>query len=180
MRPYTLQSGISDSQIQQLLHYTETDPEIQATTADWRTPEGKPGRFSSLSAFNTWRDQGKTTYTLVDDQQNLAGLTWFSNKSIDQAKYKEVAVDLLKQYQTTLGIRLYASARGQKLAKPFLTEAIDTYLELLGQKQLSLWLEVRTDNARAIHLYENIGFQQVTENRDHSQVLLLAQVSGKL
>ena len=179
IKRYLIKTVISNFQKEELVHYTATDPEIQKNTSDWRSPDGKPGRFSSLSTVNSWLEEGRVVYILSDLTGNLAGIIWFGKKSIDKNKYS-ITQDIVAKYQTTLGIRLYGKARGQKLSKPFLLEAIARHMRKLKLVQLPLWLEVHTNNMKALHVYTDIGFHQVATSPDKTQVLLLAEVSGKL
>lgn len=177
--PYTIQNNLSSLQITELLTYTATDKDIQENTSDWQTGDGRPGRFSSVVEFQSWRKSGKTIYTLKSDAQELAGIIWFSEKLIDTAKYA-ITKELSRLYHTTLGIRLYGAARGRGQAKQFLLETIATQLKSLGKTDLPIWLEVHKDNTRALHLYKNVGFFVAATSQSGDQDLLIGQISGKL
>ncbi len=177
--PYQIKLGIQETQIPELLELTTTDKEIHENTSDWRTPEGKLGRFSSLQAFTAWQKQDKTIYTLTSPSQLLAGIVWFTPKPIDYKKYA-INQKMSEKYPITFAIRLYGEARGHKLAKPFLLETIKKYCTFLGEKHVFIWIEVHKANERALHIYHEVGFRQVKTSSDGKQVLLLADLSDKL
>ena len=68
-----IQQGILDTQIDQLIEYSQADPDIKKFTSD-------PTRFADKQSFATWQQQGRLIYTLIDSHQNLLGLIWFGQK----------------------------------------------------------------------------------------------------
>ena len=98
-----IQQGILDCQIDQLIEYSNTDPDIKKNTTD-------PVRFKNRDLFNEWLKKGRIIYSLTDKNKNLLGVIWFGQK--------DPPIKLKANF--TFAIRIYGSARGQGLSQIFL------------------------------------------------------------
>lgn len=141
-----IQQGILDCQIDQLLDYSHTDPDVQKFTSD-------PVRFKDRPSFNNWLQQGKIIYTLIDKSNNLLGIIWFSQKN------PPIKIDA----NFTFAIRIYGPARGQGLSLDFMKTAFTDLLQSNSNPKISgFWLETHHQNSAAIHLYQKFGFKIVS------------------
>jgi ribosomal protein S18 acetylase RimI-like enzyme len=125
--------GISGSQIFQLLSYTKKDQVIRKQTHDF-------DRFKSKKTFSAWEKRGKTIYTLINRNNKLLGIIWFSKK-------------LFKNHRFTLAIRTYPPIRGRGVAKRFLDTAYQNFKTT--HKKPNFWLKTEGNNSRALKLYRH-------------------------
>ena len=144
-----IQQGILDCQIDQLIKYSNTDPEIKKFTSDLI-------RFKDRPSFNKWLEQGKVIYTLIDKKNNLLGISWFGQKN--------PPIKLNANF--TFAIRIYGLARGQGLSYPFLKTTISDVLKSSKDKVAGFWLQVSIDNIPAINTYKKIGFKKIDTIED--------------
>ena len=142
-----IQQGILDCHIDQLIEYSQSDPDIKKFTSDTK-------RFNSRDSFFEWQRQGRIIYTLVDEQQNLLGIIWFGQKD----------PPIKTNANFTFAIRIYSSARGQGLSQDFMKVAFEDLQKNQTHSQITgFWLETSTDNFAAIHTYEKFGFKSVSQ-----------------
>jgi ribosomal protein S18 acetylase RimI-like enzyme len=142
-----IQQGIIDCQIDQLIEYSHSDPDVQKFTSD-------PIRFQNRQSFSQWLGQGRIIYTLIDKNNNLLGIIWFGQK--------DPPIKLDANY--TFAIRIYSSARGQGLSQTFMKSAFDDLKKNQKKSQITgFWLETSSDNFAAIHTYEKFGFKKISE-----------------
>ena len=92
--------GISRNQITELLSYTKKDRLIRTKTYDFNC-------FKSKRTFLSWKNRGKTIYTLSDRKGRLLGVIWYDKR--------QKGVRLLKPT-----IRIYPPAREKNISKKFL------------------------------------------------------------
>jgi len=98
---FIFKSGITESQINELINYSNTDHQIIQFTSD-------KTRFADLSAYKLWfSKKNPTIYTLTDKSNHLCGLIWFEGD--------------------TFAIRLYDKARGKGLSLDFMKQAFDDF-----------------------------------------------------
>jgi len=157
-----IQQGILDCQIDQLITYSNTDPEIKKSTSD-------PTRFKDRAAFDQWLTKGRIIYTLVDKNNNLFGITWFGPKI--------PPVKLDPKFNFTFSIRLYDQARGQGLSYPFLKTTFNDVLKSSKDEVTGFWLQVSKDNVPAIHTYKKIGFKKVKQIGD--KIIMTHEICSK-
>jgi len=142
-----IQQGIIDCQINQLIEYSHTDPDVQKFTSD-------PTRFKDRDSFNQWLSSGRIIYTLFDKNNNLLGIIWFGQK--------EPPVPMDANF--TFAIRIFGPARGQGLSQIFMKTAfIDLLKNQIKSKITGFWLETSVDNFSAIHVYEKFGFKKIDQ-----------------
>src|SRR5687767_4102102 len=157
-KPLQIKKGISESQINQLINYSNTDPEIEKYTRD------KSERFSSRETYIKWREKKRTIYTLTDSEENLLGIIWLGAK--EKPEWPFISGIKPNKYPFTLSIRLYSKARGKGLAIPFTQKVLELFKksdEYKNSPQKGIWIEVSTTNERGIKLYEKLGFIKATE-----------------
>ena len=151
-----IQQGIIDCQIDQLIDYSQTDPDVKKFTSD-------PIRFNNRQTFSKWLQQGRIIYTLIDKNNNLLGIIWFGQKD---PPVKATA-------NFTFAIRIYGPARGQGLSQVFMKTAFDDLLKNQNKSKITgFWLETSSDNIGAIHTYEKFGFKRISEI-DHKVFMVL-------
>jgi len=134
-----IKKELSEKNIEQLVNYANCDESVRKFTSD-------PKRFKSKETFNEWLRKGRKIYALVDDEDNLMGITWFGKEG----------------EAFTLAIRIYGRARGKGLGYGFLKETIEDFMEgeeYLKSENKDWWLETSKDNIAAIKIYEKLGFK---------------------
>jgi ribosomal protein S18 acetylase RimI-like enzyme len=166
----TFSFGMSDSQVEQLIHYATEDEAVKKFTSD-------PARFSDKESFRTWLQQGRVIYSLSDPAGNLAGVIWFGAKVMPQKTF----LDSFREdyYGVTFSIRLYGDWRGKHLAGRFSTMAFAEYFrspEYAQEPQKGIWLETSEDNIPAVVAYENFGFRRISEPDEHNKILMIGDI----
>ncbi|MBI3379455.1 hypothetical protein HY029_01725 [Candidatus Gottesmanbacteria bacterium] len=160
--PYFFMNDITPSQVTQLIEYSNdlNDTAIQSYTSD----TGDTGRFRSLDAYNKWRVQGKSVYTLVDAADNLRGIIWIASKAPpDDFQYFEVLDKNV--YKLTTGIRLYKEARRSGLAPDFYQRAFQHFFANMGgeiSNSPRLWGNANRHNSALLNTIARVGFRQVS------------------
>lgn len=145
-----VEQGILDCQIDQLIQYSHSDPEVLKFTSD-------STRFTDKSAFQQWQQQGRIIYTLSDLQKNLLGIIWFGQK--------DPPINLNANF--TFAIRIYGPARGQGLSQEFTKITFDDLLKNQKNSHITaIWLETKQKNFAAIHVYQKFGFKKVKNYQD--------------
>jgi len=135
--------GLSEKNIEELIKYAKSDDLIIKNTSD-------ASRFFDKDAYNEWLKKGRKIYSLVDENDDLMGVTWFGK---DKDGF-------------TLAIRMYGKARGKGLSENFLRETMDDFMkepEYIDAQNKSWWLEVSKDNLPAIKIYEKLGFVKTSD-----------------
>lgn len=164
---YDIVGGIAPSQVEELIQFTKVD--LTASTSDLLYPDGSPGRFSSLSTYQSWYQAGKFVYVLEDRDHHLFGVAWFS---YDPQTIRGVTYDF------TFALRLYGSARGVGLAKPF-SKAISAHFfttaDYLNSPHRGTWLRTGSDNLPAIKTYQSLGYHQVLGSENEGKITMVLQ-----
>lgn len=158
---------LTDSQIDQLIQYTNIDPEIQKNTSDL-------DRFKNRQSFDLWKKKNRVIYTLVNEQDNLLGIIWFGEKAMPNTKYPD-NFDPSK-YKATFSIRIYQEARGKGLARDFMVQTFSEYLsskEYLCLKSKGIWIIVASDNKVGLKLYEHFGFKTIAKMHPENQEVMI-------
>lgn len=145
-----IQHDITDTQIDQLIQCTKSDPHIHQHTHDQM-------RFASRESFEDWRKKRRDVFVLTNSSGDLLGLIWFSKKTIPDQIASE-------DFDTTFAIRLYEKARGQRLSYFFMKHAF----EKRGVSKV--WLSVKKANHIAINLYTKFGF---TKKKDLGESIVM-------
>jgi RimJ/RimL family protein N-acetyltransferase len=159
--------GITDGQIDQLIHYAQTDDGVKNFTSD-------PKRFASRETFNAWRKPEAVFYTLVDEENRLMGIIWLEELELPEFELpKNIEVSAIdpNDYHTTFAIRLYGKARGQGLSSPFTKLALDDYK--LNHPEDDIWLATSPDNIAAINSYKKSGFVELGMRQDGQKLLMI-------
>lgn len=152
----SIKEGINERQVDQLLLYTRTDPEIARFTSDTE-------RFSSKEKIKKWlRKEEKVVYCLVDKRDTLLGIVWFSKK-------------VWGNYNVTFAIRLYGKVRGKGLAYWFMGECFKMYNQKF--KARKFWLEVSKDNLPALKIYKRFGFKKMAESDKPGKIIMVMNFS---
>lgn len=147
MNDFIFKSGITDSQIDELIYFANNDPQVLAYTND-------KTRWVNRDAYNLWLEKKPIIYTLSNKTGNLCGFIWFREKAgVPGFKY-------------CFGIRLYADARGKGLSYDFMKQAFDDF------KPTTVWLECSADNIPAVSLYKKFGFVQITEPDSKNKIIM--------
>jgi len=146
-----IKKGISKKNIEELIKYSNSDERIRKFTSD-----GK--RFASKKSFGEWRKKKRVIYSLIDEKENLMGISWFGKEGEG----------------FTLAVRVYGEARGKGLSESFLSETMVDFMkseEYLGAENKNWWLETSVDNLAAIKLYEKLGFEKFGEGKSVDKVI---------
>lgn len=152
-----VQQGILDCQIDQLINFSNSDPEIKKFTSDQI-------RFHDLTSFKKWLEQGRIIYTLTDQKHNLLGIIWFGQKE----------PPLKCSANFTFALRIYSQARGKGLSQNFMKLSFQDLLKNQKKHQISgFWLATAKNNYAAIHVYEKFGFKSIGQHH-HENIMYLA------
>lgn len=150
----SIKEGINEREIDWLLLYTRTDPDIARFTSD-------TARFSSKEKIKKWlRQKERVIYCLVDKEDSLLGIVWFSKK-------------VWRNYNVTFAIRLYGKVRGRGLAYWFMGECFKMYSQKF--KARKFWLKVSLDNIPAIKTYKKFGFRKTTKPDKAGKIIMTMQ-----
>jgi ribosomal protein S18 acetylase RimI-like enzyme len=155
----TIQPEISKHQIDQLITYSNSDPQVIAFTSD-------PSRFKDRAAFNKWLEKGRSIYTLTDDNGDLLGIVWFGQEYLSG----------YQQCGFTFAVRTYGPARGQHLASKLITSAFESFQKTdvyQRSSQKGVWLETSADNLAAVSTYTKFGFKKITEPDDKNKIIMI-------
>jgi len=145
---FIFKSGLTESQINELINYSNTDPQIIQFTSD-------KTRFATRSDFDSWLNRRHPAiYTLSNKEGDLCGFIWIEKD------------DKIAGFEFTFAIRLYADARGKGLSFDFMKQAFDDF------KPKTVWLETSADNLPAISTYKKFGFKQITQPDDKGKIIM--------
>jgi ribosomal protein S18 acetylase RimI-like enzyme len=167
-----VKKGLTESLIAQLISFATTDPALQSTS--------DPKRFKDRDAFNEWLQKKREVYVLTNESDELLGIIWFGAKELPEKA--EIQNVYRQSHGITFSIRIFAKARGQHLAKPFSQAVFAHYRNSSSYIDLNnngIWLETDSDNAPALHLYKQLGFEQIGINKENNR-LLMTQTTQKI
>ncbi len=162
---YKFKKGITGPQINQLLDFTKSDPEVAKFTADLT-------RFKDKVSAKKFLTECPKVITLIGPNGNLFGIFWFDKKPLPEVEPRStIKVNYFydidpKKYQLTFGIRIYGQARGQGLSQHFLTESFKGINE-------GVWLSTSFDNAPAVKSYIKFGFKQVSDTGTTGKIIMV-------
>ena len=143
-------------QIDQLVEYSKTDPEVIKFTSD-------PKRFKDSETAKKWL-KNVSVYTLTDGK-NLMGIAWFHILPIPERKF---TIKLNpNDFSLTYAIRIYGEARGKGLGVKFMKDAFDDY------KPKNLWGQISSENIPSIKLAEKFGFKKVSEPDQRGKIIMV-------
>lgn len=133
-----IRHGLSNKCVEQLISYTNSDKTIQEFTSDLK-------RFKDMKSYQEWLKKGRSVYSLVDEEGNLVGISWFGEEN-----------------GFTLALRIYGKARGKGLGYDFLRKTMEDFMKgekYKKAKNQNWWLETSKNNIPAIKIYEKLGFK---------------------
>jgi ribosomal protein S18 acetylase RimI-like enzyme len=152
-----VQQGILDCQVDQLIKFSNSDPETKKFTSD-------STRFKDLTSFKKWLEPGKIIYTLADKNHNLLGIIWFGQK----------IAPIKTDANFTFALRVYPPARGQGLSSTFMKSALNDLLKSKEKSKITgFWLETSVDNLPAIKTYEKFGFQKISNSTSDNKIIMI-------
>jgi ribosomal protein S18 acetylase RimI-like enzyme len=146
-----IKKDLSEKNIKQLIKYTNNDDLIKKCTSDLK-------RFVNRESYENWLKKGRKIYSLVDEKDNLMGISWFGGEGEG----------------FTFALRIYGKARGEGLGYGFLKETMNRFMELDDYKKAKnkeWWLETSKDNIAAIKIYEKCGFKYEKEGTSFGKVI---------
>lgn len=145
LSPFLISEGLLETQVEQLILHTNTDPEIKQYTDD-------SNRFSTLENFQSWLCKRRKIFTLTDEDGLLHGIIWFGKKPVSP------------DYTNTFAIRIYQSARGTRVAYFFMERVFEKFINSPDYDGKGFWLEVKHSNNKAVRLYEKFGFIRLRDS----------------
>jgi hypothetical protein len=120
-------------------------------------PNDPAKRFATKETTARWLSKGRCMFVLAldkdEDGWRAIGYGWTGSESSPDVPGGE----------TTFAIRLGEEALGQKLSLPFARAIIAGSSALYDTK--NVWLETWQSNAAAVHTYQKVGFQQVSQRQ---------------
>lgn len=143
--------GLSEKQWPQILKLAN-QPHIKKYCPNDCTDK----RFASLESTRKWLASGRAVFMLTrtEDKNNVIGYGWVGTKATAEVPGGE----------TTFAVRLGEQALGQKLSEPFSRAIIDVSNKMFGLK--NFWLETWASNGGAVHAYQKLGFELVSQRED--------------
>ena len=165
---------LTDKHITQLIAYS-TDPDdegVQGNTLD-------AIRFKDRDAVLEWKEKGRSTTIITNDEGDLLALSWFGAKDMYLDEYETNAAFNPQQYGATFAVRIYGEARGKRLSGKIIQKAEEQfqttqqYKELVEQGQAHPWLEVSADNIAGVKSYDRLGYRSVTEPNQDNKILMV-------
>lgn len=180
---FKIKKGLSEKQINQLIGFSASDPDIGKFTSD-------SSRFKDRIGFDEFSTHILAYYTLVDGADNLAGIIWFDDfphahviarsemtwqSRLNQDRDAN-ARDDKEVYGISFAIRLYGGARGKRLALPFTEKAMEDFKkseEYKNHPHSKFWLSVSPKNERAVNLYRKLGFKDLELNQEYNKLLMI-------
>lgn len=145
--------GLRGKNIDQLIEFTNSDEDVKKFTSDLK-------RFLNRETLTEWLKKSRKIYTLVDNEENLMGISWFGSEGDG----------------FTLAVRMYGNARGKGLSKNFLSETMTDYMtepEFVNAKCKDFWLETSKNNLPAIKIYRGLGFVEVGDGITPDKSILI-------
>ena len=162
IKEYQIAEKLAEKQIEQLIEFSNSDPEILANTRDAE-------RFKDRKGFDVWISKPKKIFVLTNDDQDLLGIIWFPKSTL--------ALD--KRYGIGFAIRIYPPARGKGLSRSFTNEAIERLKQTDFYKNIpnkGIFLDSLIQNKKAHSLYEKLGFKEIGE-KDGRIVMILDELT---
>jgi ribosomal protein S18 acetylase RimI-like enzyme len=178
---------LTDKHIDQLIAYsTDTEDEgVQNNTSDKK-------RFKDREAVLHWREKGRSTTIITNDEGDLLGLSWMGAEDIHVGE-SDLQTDFViatetretvrafnpSQYGVTFAIRVYGEARGKGLSSRLTKRAerqfkkTDAYKALLVDGKIHPWLEVSAENTPAVRSYRKSGYVEATAPNDDGKILMI-------
>lgn len=141
---------ITDPQINQLIEYTNSDPDIRKFTSDLK-------RFPDRASFENW-SKDKSLYTLSDGSENLFGFIWFEKKQIPIDESQSIDP---KEYQITIAVRIYGKIRGKGYFKKFLEKALEDFKD-----SNKFWVSIAKENIASYKAFKKFGFKEIRNSSD--------------
>lgn len=157
---FSVTRGLSEKSIQELVAYSQEDPDIRQFTRDTE-------RFRDEAAVREFLQPETQIYALTDNER-LNGIIWFAPKPLPEKEYTKVFDK--DAYDTTFAIRLYGEAKGKRLSLPFMKEA---FAQLNQDEEHDVWLETIANNSRAVNLYKKFGFDQVSQPDQQNRIVMI-------
>lgn len=164
---FIIKEGITPSQIQELINFSNTDELILQTTRDIE-------RFKDKSTFDKWLLKNRKVYTLVDTHDKLFGILWFGEKELPEDISINPKVDK-SMLRFTWSIRIYNGARGKGLSKYFFENAFKMFKkteEYQNSSAKGLWLITNSNNTPALKAYSKFGFVEISENDKNGKIIM--------
>lgn len=163
-----LASGLTEKQIEQLLHFSLNDSSVSEQTSD-------PIRFKDKDAYEKWLKKGRTVHTLTNAQEDLLGIIWYGQEDFpNEADFIEEFDP--NEYGVTFAIRIYEKARGKKLSQHFMRASLESFVNSDDHKKIErqgIWLETSITNNAAVTSYTKFGYKQVSKPNHHGRILMI-------
>lgn len=163
-----VKKGISSKHITILIEFSLNDPQVLKFTSDNK-------RYSSLKNFQKNKHK-RYYYSLIGENNDLAGLIWFTKKSIPIGKYNHKFE--YQKYGLTFALRIYDKYRGKGLSYPFLKSAYFKYKKTniyKTNKNNKLWIRVNKNNVPALKTYYKFGLKNITDTKLHKKLILIEE-----
>lgn len=165
----TVNEGLTNDQIDQLIHYATTDKVVGAYSSD-------PRRFKDREAYDNWLRKRHSIYSMVDNEGKLLGIVWFGKSSFPDIKLKSEFANLnTKSYGITFALRIYDEARGNNIAKKLTAATFTVYLASEDYHSAGgngIWLETSEENVAAVKTYNTL-FTQVSDPDEKGKIVMV-------
>ena len=165
----SINEGLAEKQIEQLIDYANTDELVGKNTSD-------PHRFENREAYDDWFRSGRSIYSITDSEGNLLGIVWFGKKAFPTVTLKPEFEDLdTDLYGVTFAIRLYGKARGKGLAKKITDITLSAYMKSDDYRAAGsngFWLETSETNLAAVNTYNTL-FTQVSDSNERGKIVMV-------
>ena len=167
---YKFKKGITDSQLDQLVEYSKSDPVILKFTSDHIRFKDKTSAMKWISSVDV--------YTLTEKAGNLVGITWFHKKLLPSDRDFTIKLDPT-DFPITFAIRIYGEARGKGLSEDFMKKSFEKFFSrprrsrALDLRGLNVWIETSFDNIPTIKLAEKFGFVKASNPDQRRKIIMI-------
>ncbi len=156
---YGIYNGEHSFYLKQLIPLCRQTRQLQAV------PKDAAKRFASTEALTEWLAKSdKEIYFLLGDDKpgELGGIVWHPRqpKQLDG-----------REYSFNFAIRIYESAEGRGLAKPFMRKALGHLALHHVDATEGIWLSTGIQNTDNVGMYTSFGYEEVT--RDKTDVYMV-------
>lgn len=161
---FRVQKGdLTSKQIEQLVHYSTTDPVIL------KYGPSDHEMFNSVERYRAWiKEKPRYMYALTNRNEDLYGILWYEYLPLPENLNYIDNFDH-NDYPVTFGLGLYGEARKKGLAFPFFLKASEDFLLTHPVK---FWVSTKVDNEAVLAmLHASPGTKQVVNEPDYKNLV---------
>lgn len=159
-----LRSVITLEQIEELIYFSNHDPEVIKDTSDFK-------RFADKEAFERWRAKGRALYILSNNEGRLKGIFWVGLKLIPEKEFTKLVQP--QDFGITVAMRIYGDVRAKGVGQPFAEASLREYFKQRKDDMNGFWLEASGDNLAIQRIFGKLGFEVATKEDINKKILMV-------